>query len=50
MASVVRWFNSSEVVLNKFSRLKNQNEETEVESDHVMDNISQIPRPFKEGN
>ena len=49
MASVIRWRDSSEVVLNKFSPLKNQNDEPADESDHEMKDVSQIARPRKEG-
>ena len=49
MASVIRWHDSSEVVLNKFSLSKNQNNETAGENDREMQDISHIPKPRKEG-
>lgn len=35
--------------MTKFSPLGNQNNETEDESDHEIENVSQIPKPLKEG-
>ena len=49
MASVIRWHDSSEVVLNKFSSSKNQNNETTGENDREMQDISHIPKPRIEG-
>lgn len=49
MASVIRWRDSSEVVLNKFTPLKNRNDEPADGSDHEMTDVSQISRPRQEG-
>lgn len=49
MASVIRWHDPSEVVLNKFCSPKNQNNETAGENDREIQDISHIPKPRKEG-